>query len=293
MMRQTISRLLDEWAPKGSFDFEEFASHFPVSVMFNLVGAPLEEVAQIRKDLETLGLAFSMNKELLPALQVVITRLEALVLRSIAKRRANPEGGNPDDVLDLLIRTGDQGEVTEQQLVDLIMFFFIAGYDTSKNAMTFTMHQLLQYPEIYERCAEDLDYCRKVVEEALRYYSPGSMFRFTNEDFVFRDVLLPKDTMIFFTMNISGRDPTCFEDADKFDPDRVIGQNQRHVAFGLGKHMCLGQFIARTQIQEGFHQIAQRLKNPRLKGAVGWRPYVGIWGLKGLPIEFTPMPAAQ
>ena len=59
------------------------------------------------------------------------------------------------------------------------------------------------------------------------------------------------------------------------------------MAFSLGKHMCLGQFIARAQLQEALHQIPQRIRKPRLAGKVGWRPYPGTWGLKGLPIEFT------
>jgi len=288
MMQATITRLLDEWAPKGGFDFEEFASYFPISNMFTLVGAPIEEIPGIRSSLETLGLAFSMDKSRLPAIHEAYDRLEDLVQRLIAQRRADPEGGNPDDLLHLLIKTADEGGVDQRQLADLIIFFFVAGYDTSKNVLTHTMRLLMQHPEMYERCATDFEYCRKVLDEGLRYFNPGSVPRFTNEDIVFRDVLLPKDTMVWFNLNISGRDEGVFEDPDDFNPDRQLQPNQRHVAFSLGKHMCLGQYIARAQLQEALHQIAQRLRNPRLTGEFGWRPYPGAWGLKGLPIAFTP-----
>jgi cytochrome P450 len=150
------------------------------------------------------------------------------------------------------------------------------------------MHLLMQNPEMYDRCAIDPDYCRKVLDEGLRYFNPGSVPRFTNEDVVFRDVVIPKDTMVWFNLNISGRDEGVFDRPDEFDPDRTIQSNQRHVAFSLGKHMCLGQFIARAQLQEALHQIAQRLRNPRLTGDFDWRPYPGAWGMRGLPIEFTP-----
>ena len=53
------------------------------------------------------------------------------------------------------------------------------------------------------------------------------------------------------------------------------------------------QHIARAQLQEGLHQIAQRMRSPRLAGKFGWRPYPGTWGLKGLPIEFAPAPATE
>jgi cytochrome P450 len=56
----------------------------------------------------------------------------------------------------------------------------------------------------------------------------------------------------------------------------------------MGKHMCLGQYIARAQLQEGIHLVAQHMRDPRPAGELGWRPFPGVWGIKGLPIEFTP-----
>ena len=291
MMQGTIRRLLDEWAPKGRFDFEEFASYFPISNMFTLVGAPREEIPSIRASFETLGLAFSMDKRRMPAIHEAFGRVEALVQRLIAERRAHPESGNRDDLLHLLIQTSDEGGIAERQLADLLIFLFVAGYDTSKNVLTHTMYLLLQRPEIYERCGQDHAYCVKVLEEAIRYYNPGQVPRFTSRDVVFRDVLIPRDTMLWFTLSISGRDPIAFPDPERFDPDRQIEPTRRHIAFSLGKHMCLGQFIARAQLQEALHQIPQRLRNPRLVGKFGWRPFPGIWGLHGLPIEFEPVEA--
>ncbi len=285
MMRTNITRLLDEWVPKGKFDFEEFASYFPISNMFALVGAPLSEVPGIRTSLETLGLAFSMDPSRIPEVYAAYDRLETLVQRVIAERRG-ADAGKSDDLLDMLISTGDERGIPQRQLADLIIFFFIAGYDTSKNVLTFTMYLLMQHPHIYERCAVDFSYCAKVLEEALRYYNPGSVPRFTSVDLEYRDVRLPKDTMVWFAVSISGRDPDSFPDPEKFDPERPIDPSKRHVAFSLGKHMCLGQYIARAQLQEALHQIAQRIRHPRLAGKFGWRPFPGIWGLKGLPIEF-------
>lgn len=288
MMQETIGRMLDDWAPKGHFDFEEFASCFPITVMFTLVGGPVEEIPGIRSSLETLGLAFSMDKSRLPEIHEGYERLEKLVQRIIADRRANPDRGQLGDLLDLLIETSDEGRVPQRQLEDLVIFFFVAGYDTSKNVLTYIMRLLLDRPEAYARCAVDHDYCRKVLDEGLRLFNPGSVPRFTNEDLVYRDVVLPKDTMIWFTLNISGRDEKAFENPDSFDPDREIDPAVRPIPFSLGKHMCLGQHIARAQLQEALHQVAQRLRHPRLDGECGWRPYPGAWGLRGLPIAFTP-----
>jgi cytochrome P450 len=288
LMRASMVQLLDEWAPKGEFNFEEFVSYYPVSVMFNVIGAPPQEIAGIRQSLEMLGLALGLGKDAMPQVQEAFLHLERVVVRLIGERRAEPTSA--DDLLNLLIATEDSGAIGHRQLVDMLIFLFVAGYDTSKNVLTFTMYTLLQYPEIYERCANDLDYCAKVVEESLRYFNPAISPRHTTANVVFRDVLIPKDTIILFALNVSGRDPGTFENPDKFDPERPIEAGKRQVAFGLGKHMCIGQHIARVQIQEGLHQIAKRIRNPRLTGKVGWRPFASTWGLQGLPLAFTPGP---
>jgi cytochrome P450 len=256
--------------------------------MFTLVGAPVEEVPNVRDSLETLGLALAMDKNKLPQINEAYLQIEGLVQRLLSERRADPDAGEKDDLLRLLVETSEQQDIPERQLVDMINFFFMAGYDTSKNVLTYTMWRLLDHPDIYERCARDYDYCAKVIEESLRSFNPGSVPRVTTQDVEFRDVVIPKGTMVWFNVNIAGRDVGVFENPDGFDPDREIEQHQRHMAFSLGKHMCLGQFIARAQLQEGLHQIAQRMRNPRLAGKFGWRPYPGTWGLKGLPITFTP-----
>ena len=74
-----------------------------------------------------------------------------------------------------------------------------------------------------------------------------------------------------------------------FNPERV--HTERHITFGRGVHICIGQHLARAQLEEGVHVIAQRIAKPRLVGEVKWRPYLGIWGIHSLPIAFEPAPA--
>jgi cytochrome P450 len=288
LMRQVISRVLDEWSPKGRFDFEEFASYFPITVMCSLLGASPSIVPGLRSSLEALGLSFNMIPGFLPQLEKACEVLEDALASLIADRRAGRRLNAEADLLDPLLEARDSGGISEGELQSLLIFLFVAGYDTSKNVLTFIMHDMLQHPEMYARCAEDLGYCHKVVEESMRYRSPGTSARLTDVDLVYRDVMIPKNTMLFLPNGIAGRDPSAFPHPEKYDPDRQ--QVNRHIGFGRGMHLCLGQFIARAQIEEGLHQIAQRIKNPKLAGAYGYRPFPGVWGIKGLPIEFTPAP---
>lgn len=285
LMRKVISDLLDDWAPKGAFDFEDFASNFPVNVLCSLVGAPASEIPRLRSSLEALGLGFSLDRNYLPSLQQAIGVLDDFVQGLVSERRQRAKRQEPD-LLDLLLEVSGEGGLTERELQDMLIFLFVAGYDTSKNVLTYTMHLMIDRPEIYQRCATDFDFCRKCVEESLRFFSPATVFRMPTRDIVYDGVLIPKDAMIFFPLSIAGRDPVAIEDSEVYDPDRKVPGENRHVAFGRGMHICMGQFIARAQIEEGLHQIAQRVRNPRRAGPMGWRPFPGNWGIDGLPIEF-------
>ncbi len=284
LMQRTIAELLDEWASKGAFDFEEFAALFPITVFCGLVGAPASVIPEVRGSLEAFGMSVSLDKTLLPSLVAATDTLDAFVQNLVSKRRAAPHDGADEDLLDILIRTQDLGGLSDRELYDLLIFLFVAGYDTSKNALTLTMSVLLDRPEIYRRCAEDLGYCKKVIEESFRHLTTSTIPRLVTRDIEYRDVLIPEGTLLFFPVSVSGRDPTAIENPDAFDPEREVAV--KHIAFGMGVHICMGQFIARAQLEEGLHQIAQRIANPRRTGPSTWRPFFGVWGMKGLPIAF-------
>ncbi len=284
LMREVINELLDEWVSKGEFDFEEFASFFPISVMCSLIGAPRDALPDLRASMEAFGLSMSLDKDFLPQLEAAMNTLDSFAQDLVARRREARLPAGERDMLETLIDALDNGDLTERELYDLLIFLFVAGYDTSKNAMTLMMNVLIDRPDLYERCAEDIAFCDKVTEENFRYLTTSTIPRITTREIEYEGVDIPAGTMLFFPVSISGRDEISFESPREFDPER--GDVKQHITFGLGVHICLGQFIARAQIAEGIHQIAQRMKNPRRTGELEWRPFYGVWGLKGLPIAF-------
>lgn len=287
LMRQVIEELLDEWAPLGSsggtVDFEEFASYFPITVMCRLIGAPTDAIPSLRSAMEAIGLSTSMDPRWLPAMQEGVVTMERFVDGLIAERRANPRAGEPD-LLDLLLQAQSGGNLSDRELADVLIFLFVAGYDTSKNMITLAMWLLIERPEIYRRCATDHAFARDVVEETFRFHSTTSNQRILGEDTVYRDVVMEKGAIVWFPLSVATRDPRYADAADEFRPGRE--RQTPHIGFGLGAHICLGQYIARAQIHEGLHMIAARLLNPRTTGPQGFRPFPGTWGLRGLPIEF-------
>ena len=286
LMKRVIAEQLDEWVPRGAFDFEDFAANFPITVFCGLVGASPSVIPELRSSLEAFGLSLSMDRAFLPNLVDAFDTLDAFVQHLVAGRRKTPHGDGDEDLLDILVRTQDQGGLSERELYDLLIFLFVAGYDTSKNALTLAMNVLIDRPDLYQRCAEDLGFARLVMEEGFRHLTTSTIPRVVTKQFEYRDVTIPEGTLLFFPVSIAGRDDSAIADPDSFDPER--GNAKKHIAFGLGVHICLGQFIARAQIEEALHQIAQRLRNPRRTGPSAWRPFFGVWGLKGLPIAFDP-----
>ncbi len=283
LMRETVSALLDDWAPKGAFDFTEFAANFPVRVMFALIGASTERLPEIMSSLEIHGSSFNLVVEDMPVIEAAYQTLWRFVDGLIAERGPNGQKG---DLLDEMIASNRNGQLTDTELRQMLILLFAAGYDTSKNLLTLMMHSMVQHPAIWARCATDDVFCKKAVKEQLRHTSPSNSYRVVTETFEYRDVVFPKDDMLIFPLSISGRDPAIFRNPMAFDPERP--EKAGNLAFGRGIHICLGMFLAQANVEEGMHVIAQRIKNPRLAGEVVWRGFPGVWGIKHLPIAFDP-----
>jgi cytochrome P450 len=285
LMRNIISDLLDEWAPKGAFDFAEFAAYFPVAVICGLLGVPADAIPGIRSSLELQIASLTLDHAKIPEFLAGHDALWAFADRLVSAREA--EGRTEDDgLLDALIAARQAGGLDGVELRFMLMVILVAGYDTSKNLLTLTVHMLLERPEMWERCAREPAYCSKVIEEMLRHSTIATFYRTVVQDFTYDGVNFTKGAMVVFATPLAGRDPAAFAEPMKFDPERVSAS--RHVAFGRGAHICLGMFIARAQLEEGLHLIAQRLANPRLTGPVSWRPILAAWGLRTLPIAFEP-----
>ena len=287
LMRQVISELLDGWAPKGKFDFADFASYFPITVFCGLLGVPAEAVPRIRHALEIQASSTTFNRDILPAMLQGFDLLWEFVDTAIKEHERR--GVGDDGLLDIMIAAKNAGQIDEIELRQNLIMFASAGYDTSKNMLGIIMYIMMRHPDDWERCAEDFGFCSKVVEECIRHSSIASVYRAVTTEFGYGDVRFPKDTLLFFLMGLAGRDPSVFPEPMEFRPDRANAS--AHVAFGRGAHFCIGLHLARAQLEEGVHLIAQRLRRPRLAGELTWRPYLGIWGIRTLPIQFEPAPA--
>jgi cytochrome P450 len=283
LMCEVVIGLLDEWLQQGAFDFTQFAAEFPVRITCALIGADLDDVLVVREALEAQALSFNLDKSFAPVVHKAYQQLFDFVDRLIRNRMQldTPYG---TQLLDMMITAKQDGKITDLELREVLIVLFAAGFDTTTNTLVLVMQLMMQYPEIWERCAADFDFCVKAVDEAMRYSSPSNVYRTVKDDFIYRGVLMPKETQLFFTLAQAGRDPGAFANPDDYAPQR--GDRNRHIPFGRGMHMCLGMHLARAEMHEAMHLITQRMKNPRLNGEVIWRAFTGSWGIVSLPVAF-------
>jgi len=285
MMQRVVTELLDEWAPKGAFDFTDFASFFPVSVMCGLLGVSTEPIPRMRDALDNHLKSLTMDPSAKPLFMAGWEVLWDFADTTVTEREASGLF-DEESLLDSIIAAKNEGRLDETEARFMLLTTAVAGYDTSKNQLGVTMDLLLDRPEMYQRCAEDLQFCRAVVEESIRHTSIASPVRTAAHDFTHRDFTFRKGDMLVMASPLASRDPSVFPDPKRFDPER--DNKDRHVGFGRGEHICLGQFLARVQLQEGLHLIAQRLRNPRRTAPTEWRPFLGAWGPSKLEITFDP-----
>ena len=205
------------------------------------------------------------------------------ILRTIVKERQQ-SNVRQDDLLDMLLSTRyeDTGEaMSMKQLIDEISILFVAGHETTANAMTFTLFLLAKHPEIYSKVHDEitkvenetkhtieqlgkLTYTRACIDEAMRLYPPAWITDRENyEDDTIGDFHIRKNTLIGVSFYELHRHPEYWEHPNKFIPERFLGDNKKKTAghyypFGAGPRMCIGLGFAIYEMVLTISYIAKR-----------------------------------
>ena len=285
-MREVITDLVDKVVGAGRADFaHDICEPYPIPIICELLGAPKKDWQLFSRLANDILEVFSMD---------VVTKLD-LILRSqaeldeytrglIAQRRHQPA----DDLLTDLIAAEEAGDkLSEEELVMMVGAVIVGGTDTTRNQLGCAMALFADHPDQWALLAEQPDLAPRAVEESMRYFGAvrGTM-RFASTDIVYRDVLFPAGTFIGIGLAEANRDSKVFTDAHAFDITTQKGE-QPQMTFGSGIHYCLGQALARAELQEALPLLARRMPNLRLDGPTHWKPDgVGIFGPASMPITF-------
>lgn len=175
----------------------------------------------------------------------------------IELKRAQPG----DDLLSELVATGD---LTDMELTGLALQLFSAGHETTANMLALSVFALLSNQSRWDALRRDPELIEGAVEELLRYVTIAQLGAFTRtalEDVEVNGTVIRQGQGVTVSLSAANRDPTAFPDPDTLDVRR---NSRAHLSFGHGRHMCLGQHLARLELQIALAGLVQRLPEMRL-----------------------------
>jgi cytochrome P450 len=259
--REICRKLIDRFAEKGGCDAAvDYAQEIPARVIAHMLGLPDDEGDRFRKWIhEVLEVGITEPAVLMRAIGETTKYFQA----EIEKRRAAPS----DDLISYLAHAKIDGEpLGEDHLLGSLRLLLVAGIDTTWSAIGACFWHLGQHPEDRARLAADPQLIPTAVEEFLRAFSPVTMAREVIKETTIGGCPLKPGEMVLLSFPAANRDPAVFEDADRVMIDRKVN---RHAAFGLGIHRCIGSNLARMEItialQEWFARIPEFRLDPAAK----------------------------
>ena len=287
-IQQIVDGLLDQAERRGEMDIiEEFAYPIPVIVICEMLGVPVKDHERFKQ--WGLDIARGLDAIMLPPDSEVARRsvsgrkaLAEYFRELIKERRAAPR----EDMLSALIAAEEAGDkLSEEELLASCILLLVAGHETTVNLIGNGTLALLKHPEQLRRLREDPGLIVTAVEELLRYDGPVQRTaRIPSEDLVIGGKTIPKGEMVMPFLGAANRDPAQFPNPDRLDITRI---DNRHIAFGMGIHFCLGAPLARMEGQIAINTLLRRLPKLALASQKPeHRQSLTLRGLVSLPVGF-------
>jgi cytochrome P450 len=266
LTRELCVELLDATAGRPVVDAAvDYAEHIPLRVIVGMLGFPQEDADIFRRFIRMVLEDVDQTAEERQAL-VEQGELDEYMDARIAEHLADPQ----DDLTTFLLEAELDGrKLGPDHVRGTMVLLMIAGIDTTWSAIGAALWHLAQHPADRRRLAAEPDLMPTAVEEFLRAYAPVTMARLVAQDFEFRGRALKEGDWLLLPFPAANRDPECFADADTVMIDRA---DNRHAAFGLGIHRCIGSNLARMELRVALEEWMKRYPEFDLAdpGAVTW-----------------------
>ncbi|MFV8783131.1 cytochrome P450 [Microbulbifer sp. SA54] len=283
---QQASTLVQNLPSQQPFNFiETFTRAFPLSVIMHVLGMPQEMSDLAFKWTVDNVTVFSQlgDKETLLAAHAGLKDEYDWFVEALEQRRKSPQ----DDLLTLIAHATYEGRpLTIEEQLSHCTQFLVAGNETTTATLAEGMRQLCLNPQLQKQVREDHSLIPNLVEESLRIATPTSnMWRVTKADYTLGGVHIPKDSMVLLKYFSSNHDEAMFEQPQKFDITRK--NLNRHIAFGFGSHVCIGQHLSKLEMNIAWEQLLTNSKNFRLAcnaDELEYMPHLLLRGLKEIPI---------
>ena len=241
--RALCVELLDATAGKQQIDAAvDYAQHIPLRVIVRMLGFPQEDADVFRRFIRMVLEDVDQSAE---ERQAVVDEgeLDVYMDARIAEHLADPQ----DDLTTFLLNAElDGNKLDPDHVRGTMVLLMIAGIDTTWSAIGASLWHLAQNPADRQRLLAEPGLMTTAVEEFLRAYAPVTMARLVAKDFDLQGCPMKEGDWLLLPFPAANRDPAVFPDADKVVLDRA---ENRHAAFGLGIHRCLGSHLARMEVR--------------------------------------------
>jgi cytochrome P450 len=260
------SELVEGRIGAGDIDFlGEISANIPARIIADILGIPRADLPYFQGLVEdavgTLGFFDQADR---PKFEASTIEFDAYVGKLLDDRRKNPRG---DFLSEFAAATRESGELTEAEIRADVIALIVAGSDTTKNSIATTLNLLLEHPDQWAKFVADPDGMKKgVAAEGLRYEPVAlGIPRFSVAPFELDGYDIPPGRLVIFSIVSACRDPEIYANPEAFDITRT-DHPRWHFAFGGGAHRCLGEALARVEIEETLAAIAKLAPKTRITG---------------------------
>jgi cytochrome P450 len=275
--RALCNELIDAFAARGACDAAvEYAQEIPTRLIAHMMDLPESDGARYRHWIKMI-------------LEDGITDVSAAVQASgemqtyFMEHVHERQGGQGEDLISYLANVEVQGEkLPAESVIGSLRLLLIAGIDTTWSAIGSCLWHLARVPSDRRRLVAEPELLPTAIEELLRAYAPVTMAREVVKETEINGCAFKPGEMVMLSFPAACRDPEMFPDAGKVVIDR---KENRHAAFGLGIHRCIGSNLARLEMTVAVGQFLRRIPEFSLAGQVTWSEGT-VRGPRRLPLRF-------
>ncbi|MFI6967210.1 cytochrome P450 [Streptomyces sp. NPDC050255] len=258
----------------------EFALPVPSTVICELLGVPYSDHDFFEQQTSRMVQATSTAQEASDASAALVGYFREL----IAAKETKPGEGLLDE---LIVERLATGQLERLELASIAMFLLVAGHETTANMIGLSVLTLLEHPEQLAELRNDPGVASGAVEELLRFLSVADeLQRVAAADIEIGGVVVKEGDGVYLPNAAANRSPHVFTDPDTLDVRRGT---RHHLAFGYGVHQCIGQNLARAELEIALHELATRIPTLRLTvplDALGVKPGGSVQGVFRLPVTW-------
>jgi cytochrome P450 len=284
LARRSVDKMM-ELGPNCDFT-RDVAMHYPLRVIMSILGVPeSDESLMLKLTQELFGGA---DPELRRSDAEVTTSTNTIIdffnyfSRMTADRRAHPG----EDLASVIANGRIKGEpLGDLESASYYIIVATAGHDTTSASISGGLRALIENPAEFAKLKANPELLPTAVDEMIRWVTPVQHFmRTATEDHELRGKTIKKGDSLELLYISANRDEDAFPEPFKFKVDR---EPNRHVAFGYGAHVCLGQHLAKLEIRAFFAELLKRLDSIELAGTPKRSHSVFVSGLKTLPVRYS------